>query len=126
MTGYRIDENAQLVVLSFAGEVGYGDLVACINECRSDPRYSPSFRGVADLRNVTLNLTRQEVIDLAGYVVGNEMTSGTWALLADNPQNTALSFLYMSVASQQYPIRVFSSVEAASDFLGCPLHDLLP
>jgi hypothetical protein len=125
MYRYQIYKTEKMVVMQFSGEAGFSDMVACFNECASDPDYSPSYNGVADIRQLKLAFTVPEIKGLAAYVVANHLSEGKWAVLVNEPTDTALAFVYAAEVSCQHPISIFYTIEAASNFLGNPLVEFL-
>lgn len=46
------------------------------------------------------------------------LVKGTWALLVDSPRETALAMVYSQQKGDRHPMHYFSTIEAASDYLG--------
>jgi hypothetical protein len=111
--------NSRLIVTRFFGPIDYEDVLEWLDTASLDARFSREFDGVVDLRKARLTSFRIEKARLlAKHVIDLDFTQGSWAVLADRPAETAFSMLYTSVANQHHPVEVFSSVDAAANFLG--------
>ena len=118
MIDYRIDPELRLVIAVFSGEIRYPELRAWHLEIAEHPDYHPSFSGIGDMRRATMEVTREELEALDQLNAERGLVTGMWALLVDSPNETALAMVYANVKKERHPMHYFSTVEAASEYLG--------
>jgi hypothetical protein len=85
----------------------------------NDPLYSKDFYGIADWRHVTSNLTRQDVHEIADFVLADQgIRMMLWVALVAKPMSTALATIYSRKISALHPVEICSTCERASKLLG--------
>ena len=115
---YRIDPELRLVIAVFTGEVRYPELRAWHLELAERPDYDPTFKGIGDMRRASMAVSREELEALDQLNAERRLVTGMWALLVDSPNETALAMVYANVKKERHPMHYFSTVEAASNYLG--------
>ena len=115
----------ELVVVQFSGQVSAEEVLRCIAEFRQVDGYHKNFTGVADFRAVEIQFGPEGVKAISDFSKGRTAMRGRWCLLADKPFETAMSAIFKSKVAEQQPLEVFSTIRAASDYLGIDLTDLL-
>lgn len=120
----RIESRIGLVATRLTGDVTYDDLIRWYEEIERDERFSKDFKGVSDMRRVNMKLTRSDMTRLIDYVTERRLILGRWAILVEDAKVTALSMIY-GRESDLHEMEVFSSEEAASDYLGLDVQPVL-
>jgi hypothetical protein len=116
---FKVFPDERLMIVRWFGSVRVEEVIAWLEEMISAPQFSPDFDGIVDLRKADLTKMRpEEVRAVARVMVERKLTRGRWVHLADGPTETAFSMMYSRAVSEQYQMHVFSTVEAAADFLG--------
>ncbi|MFD2110857.1 hypothetical protein [Thiorhodococcus fuscus] len=124
---FDIYPERRLVVGRFAGPIDYQDVIAWVKDAMGEETFSSDYDGVVDLRRSTLKEARPDRARfVANYTIDEGFTQGRWAILVDRPKETALSYIFSSIAAGRYPVQVFSTTDAASIYLRRDLSDLLP
>ena len=109
----------RLAFVQWFGRVTFEEVVAWMDEMVAHPDFAADFDGIVDLRKGDLtDMTPAEVQAVADLMIERQLTRGRWVHLASGPMETALSMMYSRAVSTQYPMRVFSTVESAADYLG--------
>lgn len=128
---FKINPDKKLISTLFKENIEYEDVVRWFDEVYAHPDFSPEYRGIIDMRHMIFGSENRDqpgkmaenTKALAQYMTKLNFTSARWALLVDSPLETCLSMLYANDASLKHPIKIFSTVEAAEDYLCLPLAD---
>ena len=115
---YRIDPELRLVIAWFTGEVEYEELLNWHLELAGHPDYHPDFSGVGDMRRASMQVSHEQIEALDRLNAERKIVTGAWALLVDSPRETALAMVYSNVKAGRHPMHYFSTIEAASEYLG--------
>jgi len=115
---YQIFPDERLIVFAVEGKPTLEGMRQLFQRFSTDSDYDVSFSGIADLRKVETNMTREEVKQLAAEVVEARLSDGIWIALVESSMTTALTQIYDRVVRQQHPLEVCSTVERASRLLG--------
>jgi hypothetical protein len=115
---YTIHADPPLVVARFAGNVSASDILAFFAQLDGDPAYERSMSGLVDLRDAQPALEPEELKGLADAAVERKLKRGRWGLLVEQPRATALSMLYTKAVASRYHLKVFSTLDGLSDYLG--------
>ena len=130
---FKIFPELRLIVACFTGTTVSEDIIQWFDEASNHPEFSKEYQGLVDCRKALFgNELRdkpremaKKACELVEYMVKIDFTSANWAILVDSPMETSLSMLYSMGASQKHPIEIYSTVEAAEEYLGIPLQDAL-
>jgi hypothetical protein len=122
---FQVVPTKSLIVIQVSGEVRYRDLSGILDQIQGHPDYSPRMNGVVDLREAYVLMSPEEVEQLAQRTTQLGFSSERWAYLTDSPLATALSILYREHIAEVHEGEVFSTVAAASEYLGINLHPYL-
>ena len=123
---FRVFPAERLAIVQWFGRATYADVVAWLDELVAHPQFSPELDGIVDLRKGDLtNMSPADVKGIAQLMVERKLTRGRWVHLATGPMETALSMMYSRAVSEQYRMRVFSTVESAAEYLGREPAELL-
>lgn len=128
MYQYRIIAEQELILLRFRGKITFDDFVNCFREATQDEAFSAEYNGITDLRSIDPGYSAEQAIELAELVVSEHLSKGKWAVLVTEPMVTALTMLYESIVRQQHPVKLYSTIEKASEYLNIDapyLFDLL-
>jgi len=87
--------------------------------------FSKDFVGLADMRKGELAMTPEQASQMARFVVDSNYSRARWVFLVSEPTATALSMVYQDIVSEQHPIFVASTLEAASEYLGLDLEKII-
>ena len=115
---YAIHAEPSLVVARFAGSVNSADILRFFAQLDADPAYERSMNGLVDLREALPALEPEELKGLADDAVERKLKRGRWALLVEQPRATALSMLYTKAVAARYRLKVFSTLDGLSEYLG--------
>jgi len=126
---FKIFPERKLIVARFTGTIAYQDVLQWFDEAREHPDFSQEFPGLVDLRKAAFGMVpggktgkmAKKARALAEYMTKIDFTTAKWAILTDTPMETSLMMVYSKDASQRHPIEIFSTVEAAEDYLGVAL-----
>lgn len=125
MFSISIHPTQRLAVIRFSGPVDTEQAAECIRRFAGLPDYDPGLNGVVDLRGALVTVSAEQAKGLARQSLERELSMGKWAFLAETPMNTALALLYADVLAKRHESRIFSTVEAAADYLGVDIEPLL-
>ena len=117
MFHYEIYSEDSLIVLKLDGDCDFSELMTGIQTYMNDPKYLPDFTGVLDMRFGKLVLTPGEIRQISEFVHQQKFAKGRWCHIVDDPMNTALGTLYANLIKDEHPLKVFSTIEAASDYV---------
>jgi hypothetical protein len=122
-TKFKIFTERKFIVARFTGTIVYQDVIQWFDDTRRQPDFSQELPGLLDLRKakfgrVSGGKMAEKARALAEYMVKIDFTTAKWAILTDAPMETSLMMVYSKGASQKHPIEIFSTVEAAEDYLG--------
>jgi hypothetical protein len=119
---YAIYPERQLIVQRYAGPLRAADFLVAAEEVWADPRYVPTYDGLADLTGLRLAVSPAETRHLAEYFSNHpRLTRGRWAAIVAHPVAAALAYLYQQLARPRHRLEVFSTWEAACAYLGAEL-----
>ncbi|MCX6955719.1 MAG: hypothetical protein NTV51_26545 [Verrucomicrobia bacterium] len=119
---YEIYPEQKLILTRFSGAFTLEDLTGVAQRLWSDPRYSRSYGGVVDLTDTSVAVGRADFRALVDFVRRHKETStGRWAAVAGSPLATACAIIYQRALAGRHTFEVFSTFEAAGQFLGVDL-----
>ena len=108
----------RLILTACVGQVSFREIMSCVLDCRSDPRYRREYAGICDVREGTFTLGVDEVRSMAEQIgAGADRSAGKWAFLIDEPKSTALVMVFGSARDPATPVRVFVTLPAACEWL---------
>jgi hypothetical protein len=126
MHSHRIFEAERLILLEFSGTVDYIGLMEGMGGLTQNPACLHDYDGICDLRKAQMTISPEEIRTAAVQIATEKRTAGKWAIMIDEPRGTALATLYVNAVAGKYPLRIFSTVTAASEYLGRDLKAILP
>lgn len=118
MHTYEIFPEDRFIAVRILGDTGYDDILAWIQEVVRDTRYSDRYDGLADYRGATPVMTVEEAERLSDYVRKHALSRGRWATLVNEPVSTVLAMTYAKNIRNVHENEVFSTLKAASAYLG--------
>lgn len=119
---YSIIKKHKLIVEVVSGKTTIEGLAEKTKALFSDPNYDPSYIGIADYRKASSQITRAELYGFANFINQSEQFGeAKWAILANDPMVVALSQIFQQRLIETDIIGIFSSPEAAADFLENPI-----
>jgi len=121
MIQYKLYPEEKLIILQIIDGCNFNELMELIQTYMQDPGYSPDFNGVLDMRAGYLDLTQEEVAQIAQFVQQQRFAKGLWCHIVHDHRSTALGMVYEQLISDEHPLQVFSTVKAASGFMGVNL-----
>ncbi len=119
---YLILPEKKLIIGKFAGPTRAEDIKGLLMKIWSDPLFDRTFHMLIDFTRAVLKLGMLEVTVLCDAIMsiaGGAM--GSAAIIASGPVGTALAMLFSKGISLITPSEVFSTWDAALDFLGVDL-----
>jgi len=117
----KFNESTSVLEAKFEGEVNILQIVEYIRETKDSDHYPRTLKILTDARNVIMNFKAE---DLGVIVEENYKSLAKYdyiidAFILDSPTETALSILFDElVKSNKYKFKIFSTIEAASKWLG--------
>ena len=126
---FKIFPEHKLIVARFRGTIVYQAVLQWFDEAREHPDFTQEFQGLVYLRKAVFGMVpggkpgkmAEKARVLAEYMTKIDFTTSKWAILTDTPMKTSLMMVYSKDASQRHPIEIFSTVDAAEDYLGASL-----
>ncbi len=125
MIKYLIDTEKEFVTAKMTGVVSYPELISWHFEIKNRPDYKKHFSGVTDFRNATVLSDPDGMLQIIRFIEEQEITTGRWACLVDKPNETSLATFYEMNTPSSYEMKVFSTEEAASDYLHQEISSML-
>lgn len=117
---YKIYADKNLLVDVMEGDVFISDIEAIFIHEMSNPDFILVNRVLSNISNAKMNVTSDEIRKFANFMAtpNKEQTNNfKWAILTNEPKQTALSFLIQEHAFFKDIIGVFTTLEACTDFL---------
>ncbi len=121
-------EKLGVVVVRFRGDIVLDELERTMDEVPAEPWFRPHLYLIVDFREAHTDMAAQEVKKLADHAqrVDPMWGESKWAVLAKDDVIYGLSRIYMAL-TEAYRVKthVFRSAEAANDWLGVDVTDIL-
>jgi len=117
MYDFRVFPEQRLVSVRYTGEVVFEELVRVCRELSNVPDFQLNFCGVSDERLADVVMSREEVDHLAQFVQHEIGFSGRWVHLINSPSSAVSANEYGKRRAGGYVDNIFSSVEAAAEYL---------
>ncbi len=118
---YSIIKEHKLIIEVVSGQTTIEGLAEKTKALFSDPNYDSNYVGVADYRKASSQITRAELYGFANFInQSGQFGKAKWAILADDPMVVALSQIFQQRLTEAAIIGVFSSPEAAAQFIENP------
>jgi hypothetical protein len=116
---YSIDTGARLVSARIVGILTFGRIVHYASSLRADPRFSPAFSELVDLRGVeSVQLAAQEIMMLADDVDPFSSKS-LRAFVAQSEAQIHVAQFHRILRPESKTIRVFFSMDEARRWIEC-------
>jgi hypothetical protein len=116
---YKIFEDKKLIIEVFNGDISLDFFKQSMLKEFGDSQYKNLLIGVCDLRKANLILSDKEVKDLFSFALNHDQNlTIKWATLTNGPYETAMAMIYELQAVEHYGYKIFSTIEAASEYLG--------
>ncbi|MFZ4775001.1 MAG: hypothetical protein ACOYM3_06550 [Terrimicrobiaceae bacterium] len=121
---YLILPGKRLIIQRFIGPTGSDEIKQLTLRVRADPLFDRSFHTLMDFTRAVLKIGIAEVSMLCNFIFSlAEGEVGSAVIVASSPMGTALAMLFSKGLSLFTPSAVFSSHEAAFQFLGVDMSD---
>lgn len=118
---YRIIPEHKLIVETVTGSITVEELAKKTDQLFGDPLYDPTYAGIADYRGSVSRMTKVELYAFASLMNdSNLFGEAKWAIIADDPIVVALSHLFQQRVEHAESVGIFSTAEAAAQFVGIP------
>ncbi len=117
---YTIDSDRRLVIQRYHGKTGIKDIFSMSEKNYGDPDYDPSFNGMVDMTDATLDISFREMLSFVSYIRRQPSRStGKWALLMNSsPANFGIARMFQTLAEGlQREIRFFEDEADALHWL---------
>ena len=111
------DKNNRLIRTIYSGNIKLEDVLAGMKETIDSNENSQFEKVLADFRDCTLSLSREDIIHAAEKLGEAEKYPPTLAILVKDPKNTAFAMLFEMLATKTHICKVFSTEEAAYTWL---------
>jgi hypothetical protein len=115
---YSIDLQRRFVLVKFTGKMTFHDIEGYALDLRADPRFSPSFSEIIDLRDVErVELSSRQAMNLADRVDPFSLGSRR-AFVAQSQAQIIASHMHRILRPEGANIRVFFSIDEARRWIG--------
>jgi len=122
---YKIYPQEKFIWEQFSGMVTMADIHDITPEIWADPAYNTSLNALIDMSKATLNMSHEEVITLGQFFLESaESAQGKVALVTNKTVDTALGMIYKSKMASKNDTQIFSTLEAACNYLKIELQIL--
>lgn len=117
---YTIDPQQKLVLERFTGRFTVAEIIESVRLLWTDPRFDRSFAGIVDISGMEPTHDLSDLRAVLGFLKEERarISTGRWAIVATSPLATAGAFLYQKAMAGTHPLEVFSTHEAAVEWLG--------
>jgi len=118
---YAIHPEHRVIFQRYEGRFTTSDLITATRQMWADPAYRRDYNGIADISDASFGLDIHDFGTFISFLAGREERSvGRWAVIALSPLATACGFIYKKAVGAQHKFDVFSSWDAACDFVNLP------
>jgi hypothetical protein len=115
---FEILPEPRAIFARYEGKFTLEELFATTRQLWADPRYSPTYDGLVDLTDGAFSVDMNDLRTLMDFLVRAPTTSsGRWAAVASTPLSIACGLLYRTALRRRHVFQVFSSWDAAYEFL---------
>lgn len=117
---YKIYADRNLLVDIMEGDVFISDIEAIFKHEMSNPDFILVNKVLSNISNAKMNVSSDEIRKFANFMATPNKELDRcfkWAILTNEPKQTALSFLIQEHAFFKDIIGVFTTLEACTDFL---------
>ena len=125
MHQHQIYPELRLIVIELIGPVTFEQLLKGTEELLAHPDFDQSFNGVTDYRRAEIQFSPAELKRFTDLTQTKQVALGTWCMLVSGTQQTAMVTLFKHQVEAQHPIELFSTLKAASAFIGTDLSKFL-
>lgn len=116
---YKIYKDKKLIIEAFTGDINLDFFKDSMLKEFNDPEYINMKIGVCDLRKASLTLTNSEIRESFEFAIKHDKNRTIrWATLTKGPYETAMAMIYELQAEKHYGYKIFSTIDAASNYLG--------
>jgi hypothetical protein len=121
---YKIYEEQSLLVDILTGDIQFSDLIDITAIEIEDKKFQLVKKILSNIVDANLTLSPSEMESFISFLKNPDMDkSFRWAILTNNPHQTALSFLIQNDPAFKKNIGVFSTVTACNSFLGISFNE---
>jgi hypothetical protein len=118
---YTIFPEQRLILERFKGRVTAQEMRQFIEEVWADEAYDKSYNALVDLTEAQLDMKRTDIAAISAFLfMSPDASEGRVAIIASQPIEMALSFLFQSNIAMKNDVAVFSTWESVRDFLRLP------
>ena len=115
---YQINQDSQIITVVWEGAFTLDEVNSSLDGMYNDGEYQATFSGIADVRKADFQLTPAELKINHDFVKNHKKCpKGPWAVICDEPYQTALALLYEKQYKTPHPVDVFTTFEAAQAWL---------
>jgi len=123
MYQYRLYPEISTVIIRYLNTY-LEEILDSLYALQKDPRYSPNFKGIVDMRKANTEINPEEISKISTYVNSSNFSTNKWALLVSTPKETVHSLIYAEQV-KAHEIQVFSTIEGVSSYLKVEVQELL-
>jgi len=117
---YKILPELNLIIEYYGGKINLDDVICHKRLEIKDLEYNGNYHFIADLRDVELNVSIQDITDYLHFVKKNNQVIGqrNSAILTNSPNQVAITTLF-KMKGENLPVgyEVFSTLEAAIEWI---------
>ncbi len=117
-TKYKVYTDKNLLVDVLYGDVTLTNIIELYQKEHENVNFFKINRSLSDIREAKIKLSAKEVKDFIQFAQNpNDNKDFRWAIIANNPLQTALSFMVIMDKHFKDVIKVFSTLKAANNYL---------
>lgn len=113
---FEILKDQNLLIQQRSGLYTIQGLMDTVKKCQEDPNYSNQLDMLSDFRKVSFNFDIKIFEDFIKKYSETNYLKSKFAIIVENPENTALATIWEYTIKQQY-VKLFSTVKGACNWL---------
>ena len=117
----QIDAERRFVELRYEGVVDTSTVLEALRAVQDRAPFDRIRYGLSDFRNATLAVDKHDLPRFVAAKNSDLFGEARWAFLMDSPRETAIGMLYTTMKEQLYECEIFSTRQAALDWLEVPV-----
>ena len=113
---FEILKEQNLLIQQRSGLYTIKALMETVQQCQTHPDYSDKLGMLSDFRKVSFNFDIKIFEDFIKRYSETNYLKAKFAIIVENPENTALATIWEYTIKQQY-VKLFSTVKGACNWL---------
>lgn len=105
--------------------MNYAEIVEAGEAIKNHSEFKTHYNGVCDFRSCQKDISYDEMRDYSKRIARKTVEKTRWCSINSTPKETGLAYLLKDCILDIHPMEVFTSVKAASEYLGMNLDKYL-